>query len=500
MRINIATFIKDQKNILMGTLLSVCVLIFFIPFATNGFWFDDVWNSQIFYTVNLYGEPLYDLSWKMTSHWFRQEGRPMLGFFIGNTLYYYINDLLMVRLSHCLLVILNLFAFGKLMYMLKLPLNFILIFGLVFTSLLQIGSGGLNPVAAFSWLTQYLFFLLMLPLYFFIRFLDTDKLVFLYASLVFWILSMTIYELNVIFIPIILTMLILNKKFIRSFMPVALILIFLSAYLLFIFWARPSHDSIYTGIKFSFDFIKVLQAFFNQTLSTFPLISYIFNTQKDLPLNEVLNFLINNSYILLMAIFSYFSLSFFKDNLSNKINYPKEIIVINLGLLFFPAIISSLSLRYQNEIGLGEPHLTIYYQFFGLAFFLTLFFSKVKSKLFAKFIIIIFSLLFSFEFAVNYNMTLKRDEITKIPYEKFLLQSKNGLFDDVVDGDILVTRGTPAFVTESFVFQGSGKKVFFIKGGDRFWFPDYKPGINPSYFELGFDDGAYSLKKIKKIK
>ena len=60
-------------------------------------------------------------------------------------------------------------------------------------------------------------------------------------------------------------------------------------------------------------------------------------------------------------------------------------------------------------------------------------------------------------------------------------------------------RSAPAFITESFVFQGTGKKVYFIDGS-RFWFPDYKPGINPSYFELGFDDGTYNLRKIKKIK
>ena len=89
-------------------------------------------------------------------------------------------------------------------------------------------------------------------------------------------------------------------------------------------------------------------------------------------------------------------------------------------------------------------------------------------------------------------MTLKRDETTKIPYEKFLLQSKNGLFNDVNDGDILITRGTPIFMTESLVFQGSGKKVYFIDDG-HFWFPNYKPGVNPSYFELEFDNRTYSV-------
>ena len=499
MQINILSFIKDKKNILMGILLSVCVLIFFIPFAINGLWFDDMWNAQVYYSINLYDEDLYEHSWRQVSHWFYTESRPMMGFIISNILYYYINDLTMIRLSHCLLVILNLLVFGKLMHTLKLPLNFILIFVLVFTSLLQIGSGGLNPVAAFSWFTQYLFFLLILPLYFFIRFLHTNKLVFLLASLVFWILSMTIYELNVIFIPIILTMLILNKKFIRSFMPTALILIFLSAYLLFIFWARSSHGSTYSGIAFSLNLITILKIYISQTISAFPVISYIFETRKALPLDEVINFLINNSYILLIGLLSYFSLSYFKDNLPNKINYPKELIAINLGLLFLPAILSSISFRYQNEISVGAPHITIYYQFFGLAFFLTLFFSKVKSKIFSNFIIIIFSFFLCLEFIINYKMTLKRDETTKIPYEKFLLQSKNGLFNDVNDGDILITRGTPIFMTESLVFQGSGKKVYFIDDG-HFWFPNYKPGVNPSYFELEFDNRTYSLKKIKKIK
>jgi hypothetical protein len=487
-----------KNNILMWALLSMCVLIFFIPFAINGLWFDDQYNAQIFYTLNLYGESLYDFSWKQASHWFRHEARPMLGFFIGNTLFYYINDLPMIRLSQCFLVILNVFAFGKLMHMLKLPINFILIFGLVFTSLLQIGAGGLNPVAAFSWFFQYLFFLLVFPLIFFIKFLDTDKLVYLFATLVFWILSMAIYEINIILIPIILMMLIYNKKWSKSFFPIALILIFLSAYLLFIYLARLSHESIYSGITFNLNIIKILQVFFNQTLSTLPIISYIFNTSKALPLNEILSFVINNSYILLISVFSYFSLSHFKENLSNKINCRRELIIINLGLLFLPVIISALSLRYQNEIGIGAPHITIYYQFFGVAFFLTLIFSKVKSKLFSKFIIIIFSLFLSFEFAINYKMTLQRDEIGKVPWEKFLLQSKNGLFNKVNDGDIIKKRLAPAFITEAFIFQGSGKKVY-LTDGDRFWFPDYKPGINPSYFELGFDDGTYNLKKIKKI-
>tara|TARA_B100001059_G_C17823729_1_gene580002 strand:- start:7 stop:1488 length:1482 start_codon:yes stop_codon:yes gene_type:complete len=492
-------FMDDKKNTLMWGVLSICVLVFFIPFAINGLWYDDQWNAQIFYTVNLYGESLYEFTSRLAYHWFRQEGRPMFGFFLGNTLSYYINDLTMIRLSHCLFVILNLFAFGKLMHMLKLPINFILIFGLVFTSLLQIGSAGLNPVAAFSWFYQNLFFLFLIPLFIFIRFLDSEKLVYLFVALVIWILSMTVYELNVIFIPIIMTMLIFNKKRSKYFFPMTLILIFFLVYLIFIYWARSSHESVYSGITFSFNIIKMLQAFFYQTLSTLPIISYIFSTSKALPPSEVLSFLINNSYIFLIGVFSYVSLSYFKDNLSNKIIYRSELIIINLGLLLLPVIMSSLSLRYQNEIGLGAPHLTIYYQFFGLAFFLTLFFSKLKSKFFSKLIIILFSLLLTFEFAVNYKMTLQRDLGAKVPWEKFLLQSKNGLFNEVNDGDVLKIRSAPAFITESFVFQGTGKKVYFIDGS-RFWFPDYKPGINPSYFELGFDDGTYNLRKIKKIK
>lgn len=497
MQIKKASFIKDKKNILMHTLLIVCILIFFIPFATNGFWYDDQWNSQIFYVVNLYGEGLYEFTWRLVSHWYRQEARPVFSFFVGNTLAYYINDLTMIRLSHCLFVILNLFAFGKLMHMLKLPINFILIFCLVITSLFQIGSGGLNPISAFSWFFQTLLFLFLIPLFFFIRFLDTDKLFYLFASLIFWILSMSFYEVNVIFIPIILMMLIFDKKRSKPFFPIILILIFLSAYLLFMFWSRFDHVAVYSGITFGFNIIKILQTYVNQTLSTLPIISYIFGTSKALPPNEVLSFLINNSYIFLISALSYISLSYFKDNLSYKINYRRELIVINLGLLFLPAIISSLSARYQNEIGLGAPHLTIYYQYFGLAFFLTLFFSMIKSKLLYKFIIIIFSLLLSFEFAVNYKMTIKRDLTMKVPYETFLLQSKSGLFDDVNDGDIFKIRGTPGFVTEPLVFQASGKRVYFIDD-PHFWFPDYKPGINPSYFELGFDGSTYTLNKIKK--
>ena len=150
----------------------IVVILILVPFASNGFWFDDALNSQVYYGLQRLHGDLGDFSWRVVSHWVQQEGRLMFGFFYGYPLFYLFTDLFTLRLAHCIAIVINIVIFGYVMWLLGATIRFLIIWAILLVGLFQISGSGLNPVAGFAFHYPVLGTQLAIVLIFFVNFLS----------------------------------------------------------------------------------------------------------------------------------------------------------------------------------------------------------------------------------------------------------------------------------------------------------------------------------------
>ena len=86
------SLLRSDIIFLTGGLFLVVLLL--VPYMSNGFWFDDALNSQIYYGLQRVHGDLGDFSLRVVKHWLYHEGRLMIGFLFGYPLFYFFTDLL----------------------------------------------------------------------------------------------------------------------------------------------------------------------------------------------------------------------------------------------------------------------------------------------------------------------------------------------------------------------------------------------------------------------
>ena len=158
-------------------------------------------------------------------------------------------------------------------------------------------------------------------------------------------------------------------------------------------------------------------------------------------------------------------------------------------MLVLPALIASISLRFQNQINWGWPALTIYYQIFGIAYFFVLTFDYIsKYKLLLLINIIIISIYMSFNYSVNYSTAAIMDLSYKAPRDGFIRFVKSSL-SDLNDGDaVLFSSSVPIFITTNFIYSQTKKYIYEIPSPGRVQ-PLKAPPSNGRKYQI-FRDGS----------
>jgi hypothetical protein len=132
-------------------------------------------------------------------------------------------------------------------------------------------------------------------------------------------------------------------------------------------------------------------------------------------------------------------------------------------------------MRYQNEVAWGAGTLPVYYQNFGLAFFIAWALSYIPSQGKIRFIVpFLISLYLAFNLTINFSMVKSYDMNLREPRDAFAIQAQSGLFNNVQDGDIIQVKNVAHYINANLIFEWTGKRVY-VPTDDHSWYPE-KPG------------------------
>lgn len=471
----------------------IVVVLLLVPFASNGFWFDDALNSQIYYLLQRLHGDLRDFSWRVVNHWLYQEGRLMFIFFYGYPLYYIFPDLFTLRLIHCVAIVINIALLGYVMWLLGATIRLLIIWAILFVGLFQISGPGLNPVAGFAFHYPILGAQLAIVLILFIKWVLFKSPKYLYLTLILWLFFMLAYEVNFIFIPIAFVIMFLNGDQYRK-LPGFLLILTACLYLALTFYIRGHADgSGYVGSAFGL-LPDIALAYLKQLTAAFPFISYLSITHNSFPLDSLFREVINSYLawaVFIISLVIFVGLITIKSSVSTL---RREAFVISLGMFLLPAIFPAISLKYQNEVDWGAGTLPIYYQYFGVAFFGAWAMSFVPRVGISRFVIsIVISLYLAFNVTINSGMVKIIDMQWREPRDVFAVQAQAGLFSQVEDGDIINVKNAPHYINSNLIFQWSGKRVY-VPTDDHYWFPE-APNKFANVFDLSRNgsDRSYQL-------
>ena len=483
--------------LLIGGVVIIAILL--VPYASNGFWYDDSLNSQIYFYLQRVHVDLGEHSYAVVMHWLKNEGRLIFSFFYGYLGFYFVHDLRTLRLVQCFTVLINVAFYGYILALLGASLRYIVLWAVILVSLFQI-SIGLDAVAGFAFHYQVLGIQLSIVLIFFVKWLENNNPTYLYSALILWLIFMLSYETNSIFIPIAFVLMLFKKGGDKK-IPILLLVLTALVYLaLNLYFRVHANGASYMGTAFG-DSSKIGIAYLKQLTATFPLISYLAITHKSLPFLSLIKETLTS--MLTWSVFI-FSCIFFMKCASEKllITFPKpEAFIISGGMFLLPAIFPAISLRYQNEVGWGAGTLPTYYQCFGLAFFIAWQISSFwrRSK-YHFFLPIAMSVYLALNLSINLLMVEIIDKGMREPRESFANQAKLGLFSHVKDGDIIRVVNVAGFINENLIYQWTGKRVFMTKG-DHMWHRE-SPGKFAKTFVLSRSSTAehkYMLIEIPVV-
>lgn len=466
----------------------------------NGFWGDDALNSQIrFFMERMHGN-IWDFSFRVFQYWLIVEGRIMAVCFYNYPLYYLFSDLQILRLIQCATVLLNIALFSYILYYLGLKRNTILLWAILFVGLFQI-SDALDPTAAFAFHYQVRALELFAPLIFLLKWSKHLKTKYLIYAMIFWFWSMLFYEINAIFLAICVVFILKKSQNQERKITVQNLLIVtlpIVAYGLLNYYVRSqATNANYQGSSFG-EISLFLPAYVKQLYSAFPL-TFFFSQSNKAGFFDLLTIGLHSP--LAWAIFIFGAIIFciitphvIKNELGSLVG-KFEILVISLSMLLLPPILPAISARYQQEVGWGHATLPVYYQYVGAAMLILWILSRINldSQVIRLMLALTIGLYLSLNTMMNTQTANRADaEYYRGPRELFINQTRDGLFDEVKDGDIVEVSSTPHYINANFIFEGCGKNVY-VPSDDHAWYPE-APAPDGQRFKLSRNQsGRYEV-------
>ncbi|MBT3476104.1 hypothetical protein HN460_04115 [bacterium] len=201
-----------------------------------------------------------------------------------------------------------------------------------------------------------------------------------------------------------------------------------------------STSGLYPGTMFSFNFGNIIEAFYIQLISTFPLtwkLAEGFSNLSFLKINS-LDFIVP-AVLTGLVVFLLSTLIASDENI-NKYRL-RSLITFSLLLILVPAFIVAIS-GHQSELieaGIGYGYLPVFFQYFGLA---SLIFTIIRainpSATLSIGIWFIFFVIISFTRLENYHVVQESNIVYKYPRELLEASIKKGILAEVTKNDLII--------------------------------------------------------------
>lgn len=412
----------------------------------TGFNGDDSYNTQIAGRMIDDSVSLPEIILSQTRDWFLNNKRILFSYVFIFPVFYYFDSYLYVKAITIGFVFLSIALFYKFFYSTIKNKPFIFLISFILLISIQLRNWH-DPILIFpSHLLPYLTVILFLSLLAFDKYLKSNKLIFLFISLILFAWSIGTYEINIVLTPLFFLLCFLYKPnlifaFKKSLGHILIIFLYFIFYLIAALFLTESSNAYPTFS--SFNFLLFAKAFLIQFSSAFPF-SYLFANYDSIKINlSLFDFLI----LIFSAVILYknfFMLDGYKID-KRKFNF---LIFSSLVLSLFPVIPAALS-SHQKEIissGYGYGYITIYYQYFGIAIALSLLIYKFSSNLTNLYIKRIFFIILSIIFAsflilntsANKFVALQTNLAHKFPQELQSSALSNGLMSELKENDYLL--------------------------------------------------------------
>lgn len=439
---------------------SIVALLILRPFYSNGFWFDDSLNSQMRSMLHRFDTSLLDFSLQVTVVWIKNAGRLLLGWINIYTMFYVFHEPRWLRGLSMIFLLCHVALFAWVLTQLKASLRFIGLACLILIGLFQI-RGNHDPVAAYAGFYQTLGIQFMGSVALMLRWRRTHKTWLLVSSSLIIVWSLTYYEINLVYYPFALLVVCKETRGAERRAALIALLIPLSVFLSVALWIKQHASAIYAGANIgSLDGFPM--AFLRQLHSALPGSFYATIGKVELGTTDLFTQAIHSRSswtVLVLGTIVAFSLL----RKAAPIHDTDPMIwPFALNLLITPALLISMSARYQTEIAWGQGYLPVYYQYFGTAIFLTalLTVAAQHSTLLRTTLPCLLGAYLALNLQINSNMKQRLDLTFREPVESLKRDLRNGLLDSVQSGDVVTIKSAPIFVNGNVIFEVTGKRVF----------------------------------------
>ena len=440
---------KIKKNYFELILFFWCTYLLH-PILGSGLLADDAYNFQIGGKIIDENISILKVYLNETYGWLKVSGRIFPLHWYVYFLNYFVNNLLLLKLIILLLNLILFFTIFKVIKLLKNN-NLAILFIIFFTSI-YFFRNNFDPIITWNGRNQLIFIFFFLSIFHLIKFEYFKKSINKNLSYIFYLISILFYEiayLNFLIIFLIIFNFNRDKKFIEiirrnffytstSIILIILSILFKSNYSPFYIFNDVKKPEIYAGAKF--DLSNFFESLILQLSTTLDFYKNYFDYDYlfvNLQFLDYLFFIFSVPFITII-----FSKIFKKKNLNNL----KFIFLIGLLNILIPAIIISVSSKYQNYFlnGTYSTYSNIYYQVIGFAIVLAslLCLFSIPKKNLRLLISFFFSLLVVYSSATSLSSNIDFNNQRSLSYKKTpLLIDKSldkGIFENVYENSIIL--------------------------------------------------------------
>jgi hypothetical protein len=444
---------ESLAKITFGSAFAILVVIILLPYSKNGFWADDALNSQIWGLINRFDSNIIEFSSRVIHSWLIEYGRILLPWPVIYSFFYIFKSELSVRLTdmamfmgHASLTILLLRRIG-------ISWRTVGFFILFLLALLQIRNSA-DPLAAFAGFSQGVGILLTLSLLMLHKWHQTNHIIWLIASSLTAALSMTFYEINSVYVPIAIGI-ILSSTHSRKFRDTVIIVAPFSIFISANFYVKHIALSPYAGSEIG-NLSSVPATFIKQLFATLPGSFYLSAGKNELPPSELFNATFTSQLAwAAMILWSAIAIIVLRRKPTKQPVMLLPIFAAGM-LLIVPPMLISISAKYQSGLIWGYAHIPVYYQCFGLAFLLAAAVDQFSRGALVRWAIACAPLV-GLGVALNWTMNMHQsavwDTVLREPRDSLVSAMQNGIFDGVRDGDVVRIDGQPIYINGNLIYQ-----------------------------------------------
>ncbi len=392
---------------------------------------------------------------------------------------YFFNNNVLYKIVIIFAICINILMFGVFIEELTESRRIKLSLMLFMTLFFQIITVYHSPFLSFHIFMQVMFAILMFILIYLQRYLKNQQKRYLICSIIFFSIGLLTYELGFAFIGIVVLFIVYYKKSLLKSTKLCLIYCIPITIIGIINLIIKMNNVIgYEGVSIVFSPLRILKTLTKQCYAAFPLSNYIMSYNNGILKGNIID-VFNNISVqdILIAIIFMILLSYILKN-TDKI----KIKIVNIYFLFFslafyifPGVLSSLTEKYQTELGFGIAHISVYIQYYGLILcilWLYLYLLKkceninisniiIKSfKNIVSFIIIVIILLNQ----QNARLYIENANLYwKYPKEAVQKAMQLNILDDITEYETLTVLTPYAWESSDFYSEFSKKKINYTE-------------------------------------